>query len=126
IFIENEAAILEDNFKKALLDKSKYQAQINDIIKISVNNVYQSKEVIDKEIMGYQVIKTLLETYITAVNNEFNGETSNYDALILNGLSKYIKSKEGSLYSRLLSVCHYIASLSDSRAILNYNKIKGI
>ena len=34
-------------FTGSLLDNSKYQAQINDIIKISVTNVYQSQEVIE-------------------------------------------------------------------------------
>ena len=43
IFLENEEAILKGEFKIALLDKSKYEAQINDIIKISVDNVYQSR-----------------------------------------------------------------------------------
>mgnify|MGYP000740058138 CR=1 FL=1 len=35
-----------------MLEKSKYEAQINDIIKISVNKIYRSKEVIEKEIAG--------------------------------------------------------------------------
>jgi dGTPase len=44
----------------ALTDKSKYKAQMDDIISISVNNIYQSQEVIEKEIVGYQIIQTLL------------------------------------------------------------------
>ena len=68
----HEEAILNGNFDCALLDKSKYEAQIKDIIKISVENIYQSTEVVDKEIAGYGVINTLLNTYTTAVNNCFN------------------------------------------------------
>ncbi|MBD0824765.1 dGTP triphosphohydrolase [Aestuariibaculum marinum] len=126
IFMENEEAILNGDFDCALLDKSKYEAQINDIIKISIENIYQSTEVIDKEIAGYGVINTLLETYTAAVNNSFNGTASNYDELILNGLPKNIKNNSPSLYARLSGVCYYVSLLSDSKAILDYKKIKGI
>ena len=125
IFIDNEEAILNGAFKSALLDKSKFEAQINDIIKISIENIYQSKEVVDKEVAGYEVIKTLLQVYITAINNSFNGSTSNYDSLILKQLPSTIKVNYDNLYERVLHVCHYVSLLSDSKAILNYRKIKG-
>ncbi|KAA5827682.1 dNTP triphosphohydrolase [Algibacter amylolyticus] len=126
IFMANEDAILNGNFDCALLDKSKYDAQIKDIIKISVDNIYQSTEVVDKEIAGYGVINTLLKTYTKAVNNCFNNSGSNYDKLILKGLPKNIKVEDSSLYNRLSSVCYYVSLLSDSKAILDYKKIKGI
>lgn len=126
IFMANEAAILKGNFKTALLEKSKYEAQINDIIKISVDNIYKSEEVVDKEIAGYEIIKHLLSVYTRAVNNRYTDHASNYDKLILNRLPKTIKLDADSLYKRLLSVCNYVSLLSDSNAILNYNKIKGM
>ena len=126
IFMDNEEAILSGNFNCALLDKSKYEAQINDIIKISIENVYQSQDVVDKEIAGYGVINTLLETYTKAVNNSFNNTASNYDALILKGLPIDIEIEQSSLYQRLSSVCYHVSLLSDSKAILEYKKIKGI
>ena len=126
IFMKYEEDILNGSFDCSLLDKSKYEAQIKDIIKISVENIYQSTEVVDKEIAGYGVINTLLDTYINSVNNCFNNSGSNYDKLILKGLPQTIKTDQESLYERLLSVCYYVAMLSDSKAILNYKKIKGI
>ncbi|GGK13453.1 dGTPase [Yeosuana aromativorans] len=126
IFMDNETAILNGTFQTALLDKSKYEAQINDIIKISVDNIYKSEEVVDKEIAGYEIIKHLLSVYTKAVNNSHTNQASNYDKLILNRLPKTIKLDEDSLYKRLLSVCNYVSLLSDSNAILNYNKIKGM
>ncbi|RLJ65603.1 dGTPase [Lacinutrix venerupis] len=125
MFMKNEEAILAGTFSEALLDKSKYEAQINDIIKLSVEKIYQSTEVVDKEIAGYGVLNTLLETYTVAVNNCFNNTASNYDKLILKGLPKTIKTDHKNLYERLLSVCHYISLLSDSQAIIQYKKIKG-
>ena len=126
IFMKHEDAILKGEFDCALLDKSKYEAQIKDVIKISIENIYQSTEVVDKEIAGYGVINTLLNTYTTAVNNSFNNTASNYDTLILKGLPKNINTTQSSLYNRLSSVCYYVSLLSDSKAILDYKKIKGI
>ncbi|KAB1069557.1 deoxyguanosinetriphosphate triphosphohydrolase [Tamlana haliotis] len=126
IFMANEEAILNGEFDCALLDKSAYDAQIKDVIKISIDKVYQSTEVIDKEIVGYGVINTLLNTYTTAVNNSFNQTASNYDKLILNGLPDTLKTETDDLYTRLLSVCHYVSLLSDSKAMLDYKKIKGL
>tara|TARA_R110002050_G_scaffold57866_7_gene130224 strand:- start:8194 stop:9534 length:1341 start_codon:yes stop_codon:yes gene_type:complete len=126
IFMKHEDAILNGEFDCGLLDKSKYEAQINDILKISIENIYQSTEVVDKEIAGYGVINTLLNTYTEAVNNCFNNTASNYDKLIIKGLPKSIKIDSSSLYERLSSVCYYVSLLSDSKAILDYKKIKGI
>lgn len=126
IFMKNEEAILNGTFDSALLDKSKYDPQIRDIIKISVENVYQSEEVIDKEIAGYQIINKLLTVYTNAVNNSFNRNASNYDALIMKRLPKTIDFSHNNLYERLLAVCHYVSLLSDSKAIQNFKKIEGV
>jgi dGTPase len=126
IFLKNEDAILKCEFNHALLDKCRYEAQIKDIISLSVEKIYQSKEVIDKEITGYEVIKKLLSTFITAVNNNCDSKATSYDQLILRILPKTIDFSDKSLYARILNVCHYVASLSDSRAILIYKKIAGI
>ncbi|MBT3872512.1 MAG: dNTP triphosphohydrolase, partial [Flavobacteriaceae bacterium] len=42
VFIENEENILNGEFTTSLLDKSKYKAQVADIIKISVQKIYKS------------------------------------------------------------------------------------
>jgi len=126
IFIANEEAILNGEFNMALIDKSKYEAQIGDIIKLSVEKIYQSKEVIDKEVVGYGVINKLLKVYTEAVNNNYNNKLSNYDDLILKGFPSTLSIKKDSLYERLLNVCHYTSLLSDSQAIMQYKKIQGV
>lgn len=123
IFMKNEAEIIQGVFQSSLLDRSKYKAQISDIIKISVENIYESKEVIEKEIAGYNLISVLLESYITAANNMHGGNPNSYDKLILSLLPKTIDLNKPDLYSRILEICHYIASFSDSQALLVYKKI---
>ncbi|MBT8303648.1 MAG: deoxyguanosinetriphosphate triphosphohydrolase [Bacteroidia bacterium] len=126
IFMNNEEAILNGKFDVPLLDKSKYEAQIDDIIKLSVEKVYQCKEVVEKEIAGYEVLHQLLHTYVNATFNDLNGKASNYDKLILKTLPETVDQVNETLYSRVMSVCSYISKLSDSNAILIHNKIKGI
>ena len=123
IFMNNEDQIMQGVFTSSLLDKSKYKAQIDDIIKISVENIYDSKEVIEKEIAGYNLISVLLESYISAANNMYAGNANSYDKLILNLLPGTIDINKEDLYTRILEICHYIASFSDSQALLVYKKI---
>ena len=125
VFTENEEAIVAGKFPFALMDKSKYKAQMDDIIKISVNNIYQSREVIEKEIVGYQIIQTLLDTFITAYDNKFNDNASNYDALILKLLPEKHHLEKENLYERLLHICHYISLLTDGNALELFETIKG-
>jgi dGTPase len=122
VFIENEEAILQGKFHFALTDKSKYKAQMDDIIKLSVKNIYQSREVIEKELSGYQIINNLLDKFITAYNNNYDGKATNYDKLLLKILPEKHHLEKETLYDRLLHICHFISMLTDGKAVL-YNKI---
>ena len=125
IFIANEEAILQGVFTSALLDKSKFSAQINDIIKLSVTNIYQSRDVVEKEIAGYNIINKLLDIFITSLNNSENGNASSYDKLILKLLPQNFNLRGANIYNRLIGVCHYISSMSDTQAVMTYKKISG-
>ena len=122
VFIENEEAILKGEFHFALTDKSKYKAQMDDIIKLSVKNIYQSREVIEKELSGYQIINNLLDKFITAYNNTYDGKATNYDKLLMKILPEKHHLEKESLYERLLHICHFISMLTDGKAV-ELNKI---
>ena len=98
---------------------------MDDIIKLSVKNIYQSREVIEKEIVGYQIIQTLLDKFITAFNNKFDGNSSNYDKLLLKMLPEKFLEEKDDLYSRLLHICHYVSLLTDGNALELYETING-
>ncbi|GGW37792.1 dGTP triphosphohydrolase [Arenibacter certesii] len=124
-FVANEEAILKGEFNVSLMEKSKFKAQIQDILSISVKNVYQSQEVIEKEIAGYKIISDILEVYTTALIRKKDNKASNYDELIISTLPKFYTDTNGSIYSILLNACCYVASLSDSAAVHIHNKIMG-
>lgn len=125
IFMENEEAILEGAFAKALLDKSKYEAQIQDILKISISNIYQSQEVIEKEIAGYEILTTLLDVRCKALKEN----ATHYDKLILKIFSDYQEGRNnelGKLYSILLHICNQISLMTDGQSLRLFQKIKGL
>jgi dGTPase len=124
MFLAHEEEILNGTFGYALLDKSKYKAQMDDIIAISVDKVYHSDEVLQKEIVGYKVISTLLSAFCAAAVNEFKGEANAYDKLILRLIPEGIPFVENTLYKTLLNASCFVASLSDGKAMELANKMK--
>ncbi len=126
VFKENEEKILAGDFPYSLTDKSRFKAQLDDIINICVKKIYQSNEVTQKEITGYKVISVLLDTFTTAYNNKFEGKTSNYDKLVLRLLpEKYKVEDTKSVYERLLHICHFVSLLTDGNALQIYHIIQG-
>ncbi|MFD1094683.1 deoxyguanosinetriphosphate triphosphohydrolase [Salegentibacter chungangensis] len=124
IFLKNEEAILAGEFHQSLFDKSKYEAQITDIIKLSVERIYQSEEVINKEIAGYKMLSHLLDTYTQAFLPEEGQEDSNYHKLVLKSAPEL--DSQGSVYETLLRICSYTASLTDGITVASFKKYKGL
>jgi dGTPase len=109
------------------LDKSKYEAQIDDIIKISIEKIYQSEEVISKEIAGYKMLSHLLDTYTEALLPEEDQYDSNFNQLVLKSVPNLAGLQEKSgVYKRLLEICSHTASLTDGFTVASFEKYKGI
>lgn len=125
IFLSNEDKILNGDFEKSLLDKCKYEAQINDILKISVSKIYKSQEVVEKEVAGYRIIADLLDVFATALNNAQTNQSTNYDKLLLNLLPEEFMIVSDSIYERIMAICTYVSRMSDSYAIKIHKKILG-
>ncbi len=122
IFMQNEEAILKGAFAKALLDKSKYEAQIQDILKISISNIYQSQEVIEKEIAGYEILTTLLDVRCKALQEA----PTHYDKLVLTIFGEFNEGGRGLLYDELLYICNQISLKTDGQSLRLFQKIKGL
>ena len=125
VFEAQETAILSGAFDKSLLDKSRYQAQIHDIIGISVSKMYRSQEVVEKELAGYKIIADILEVYTKAVMNFKNKRANGYDDLILESMPVTYLDGAKTSYELLLGVCCFVAGLSDSAAVHIHDKIMG-
>ncbi|HCO85863.1 MAG TPA: dGTPase, partial [Arenibacter sp.] len=78
-----------------------------------------------KEIAGYRIISDILDVYNTALIRNKEGNSSNYDRLMISTLPEAYRETKGSTYDILLNTCCYVASLSDSAAVHIHNKIMG-
>ncbi len=125
IFKTHETDILEGKFQQSLMDKSKYVAQMTDIINISIPNIYRSEEVVLKELKGYQVIHELLRCGVRAVNNQANQQATNFDVLFLKQIPKKYQVNTDDLYLRLLGICQFVSMLTDGQALELYELVKG-
>jgi dGTPase len=126
LFLKNEEAILAGDFHESLFDKSSYEAQIKDIIKISVERIYQSEEVINKEIAGYKMLSHLLDTYTHAFLPEVDQPDSNFNDLVKRSVPKLKDCEEQNTYQTLMQICSYTASLTDSFTVSSFEKYKGL
>ena len=125
VFLDQEEAVLNGDLEVALLDRSQFQAQINDIIKLSVERIYRSQEVLEKEIAGYKILSDILEVYTGALVRTKEGRSSNYDRLMIDTLPAEYREVEVSYYDLLLNASSFVASLSDGLAVHIHNKISG-
>ncbi len=116
VFNENESSILEGKFLTPLISKSKYKAQVEDIIGLSVEKIYKSDEVANKEVVGYKVIDSLLKPFVSASVNSLNNSTSSYDKSILRLVPDGTPMVGENLYDTLLNASCFVASLSDGKA----------
>ena len=124
-FIRHESDILNGCFPVSLMNKSRFKAQIDDIINLSVEKIYNSSEVLEKEIAGYKIIADLLEVYTGALVRQREAKAGNYDKLMIHTLPGHYRDSGGALYEILLNTSCYIASLSDGAAVNMHNKITG-
>ena len=127
IFLQNEEAILSGDFHESLFDKSRYEAQIKDIIKISIEKIYQSEEVIGKEIAGYKMLSYLLDIYTQAFLPETDDENSNFTKLVVRSVPQldYL-GDQNTTYEKLIGICSYIASLTDGLTVSSFKKFQGL
>ena len=124
IFLENEDKILQGKYNKSLLESSKYKAQMEDIISLSVKKIYQSKEVVEKEVIGYSVINALMKVFTHASVNKIYNKENSFDTVILKLVPDGVPIISNSLYKTLLNTTCFIASLSDGKAMEISNKLK--
>ncbi len=124
IFLENEEAILAGDFSESLLEKSRFKAQIDDILKLSIEKIYRSPEVIEKEIAGYKILTSLLDTYTTAFENSYTNTATHYDTLIVRSFERNHEPLQ-SVYEYLMLCCSFISGLTDGNALQLFKRIQG-
>ncbi|MFL2571937.1 MAG: dGTP triphosphohydrolase [Flavobacteriaceae bacterium] len=123
LFMQHEQEIMAGTFASSLTDISQYKAQIKDIIDLSIRNIYQAQEVIEKELKGYQVINRLLDVFVRAAVRNQAHKASAFDKLALQCLPDTLSLPQDDTYKLLLNISCYVASLTDGKALEWYQKM---
>jgi dGTPase len=133
LFLANEDKMLSGEFDTSLINLSKHKNEIDEIKSISLKKIYKARQVIEIEAAGFEVIGGLLELFLNALNQICTPESSkaNYKAkkiaeLLPEHLQHPKEDIRGSLYLQIISVCEFVAGLTDRHAISLYRKMKGI
>lgn len=132
VFLKNENEILSGQFDKALTGEISAAKALDDISSYSIENIYRSRIVLEKEAAGFEVISGLLETFLEAVFLKFyskEGYTGRHKSIyrLLPGYTKFmLEEKERSVYESVLIVTDFISGLTDSTALSIFRTIKGI
>lgn len=123
VFVEQEQAILKGEFEGSLIrhispiPAEAYQR----CSKLSFEKIYCSRDVLDIELAGFQIIGTLLNLMIEAVDSPEKA----YSQLLINRVSNQYDIRATQLFHRIQAVLDYVSGMTDVFALDLYRKING-
>ena len=130
IFQSNESGILSGSFDKALTDNIPSAKIFSKISILSVEKIYRSRPVLEKEAGGYEVITKLMEAFCLAVYHSlFENPQPRHESLyrLLPQEYQLELEREGlTVYESLQLVTDYISSLTDRYAVSLYKIVYGL
>ncbi|MBN7814384.1 dGTP triphosphohydrolase [Algoriphagus pacificus] len=132
VFAQYEESMCKGNFDKALTDIIPSAKALQEITSVSVQKIYRSKVVLEKEAAGFQVLEGLLSVFSQALYHQFyNPERfSGQDKSILRLLPEDFPLKgwgaEVNPYPLLRSLVDFISGMTDKYALNLYRRVKGI
>lgn len=123
-FIEHEEELLNGTFCGSLIK------HISDVPRnaykrceeMAFEKIYRSKDVVDIELAGFQVMTTLLDLMVEAVCHP----EKTYSQLLINRVSPQYDILAERLYDRIMAVLDYISGMTDVYALDLYRQINGM
>jgi len=133
LFLEHETEFLSGKKDISLIDliPEEISKPLNEILGLSIDLVYRSKNVLQIEIAGFNVVAELLDTFISAVNDHhtfgknLKKERPYSDKLVRLFPKQFLTGSEDQ-YLRILRVCEFVAGMTDTYAVSLFRRIKGI
>ena len=113
VFLDYENELLSGDFDSPLTSEIQSTNRLKEIIDLTRNNVYESCEVIEVQVAGYEVIGGLLEEFITAISNK--NLSKSY--LIKKIIPKLQSDEQEDIYRKILNVTDYVSGMTDSYAV---------
>lgn len=131
VFMEHESNILKGEFDQALTDLIPATPTLEKLSDFSVKRIYQSRQVLEKEAAGFEIIDGLLEAFIEAVfskfydKDKFSGRHKSVYRLIPSEV-RFKLDWAKSPYESALAITDYVSGMTDSSAVKQFRILKGI
>jgi len=124
LFLTHEALLLTGKMEHSLMSQSQFKAQINDILKVSKERIYEHPEVLRKELAGHRMLTDILSAYIPAAINTKNQSPRFFDQLLMQESGLEI-DPQSTVYEVLLEMSHFVSRLTDSNAMALSGRLRG-
>lgn len=122
-FMNHEEELLQGRMEKSLIDSSELAAPLNGLYQYAIKNVYQARQVIEVEAMGYKVLGELIDFFMEWVNHPSSGQAKKVGIMLQGtGLPQDDEGRD----ARLIHMLDYISGMTDSFALETYRKLTGI
>ena len=129
LFLDSEEDILSGKFDVSLTDAIPAADHLAQISKISVQNIYRSRTVLEIEAAGFTVINGLLEAFVPAACSIQKGKQTRKEQVCYRLLpedTRYEIEQAPTVYLALRALLDFVSGLTDSNAMNLYRKIGGI
>jgi dGTPase len=130
VFLDLEGEILSGKFDEELVSQIPKAAAVRNIRKLSKEQVYSVRDVIEIEAAGFDVLGGLLDYFVPAVQEAGKENRDKRNAKYFELLPPRARTLYGNQnanpYERLLIATDFISGMTDSYAVSLYKTVKGI
>ena len=126
VYVENFEMVLIKGLRRSIFDKIKEKCtSLKEIVKFSVENIYNNHRVIEIELAGYNVIYQLLDHFISPIlKDKRDRRFSDKKAVRL--IPKQFIYEGNSDYDKVMGVLDFVSGMTDNYASELYKRIRGI
>lgn len=126
-FIAARDVILKGEYKNTLIeDLSELASVLKDIKRISLDRIYNCKEVVKLEIAGFRIMQGLVEEFVTATLIPEDGRNTEQRKILALLPSQFKCDQPESDYRKVVHVIDFIAGMTDLYALKLYRNLRGI
>lgn len=125
IFVEAQEELLTGRYPHALIDAvdPAMRQAMEEIMRVSVQRIYNAPSVIQIEVAGYKVLAGLLEEFVPSY---LQPNPSAYDKKLIALMPAQFYTNDTSVYARIRSVLDFVSGMTDLYAVELFRQIKGI
>ncbi|MBO2009066.1 dNTP triphosphohydrolase [Siccationidurans soli] len=127
LFAQHAPTILSGHYDQSLIKELSCWTDLQEVQRISINQLYRSRPVLEIEAAGFDVLGGLLDAFLCAIFDASQGHRSRKLLLLLpeqfraEGHQAHV-----SAYEKILLLTDFVAGMTDQNALSLYKTIKGI